>query len=117
MRRQATNALKNEFSERLTRRPHSAHPIALVLASGVQPTGVERCDGPIGQTLHHEGIRRGQSSPGFERIRSGEDDIARDEQPVEAAALGGRKDGAERVKMAMDVRNAKEQHRLRPSGP
>ena len=59
--------------------------------------------------MHGPGRR--QPAPGLERLGPGEDEVARDEELVEAPALGRGEHGAQRVEVAVDVGNAEEEHR------
>ena len=111
VRRQPADALEDELAQRVARHAHALDSLALVIAPRVEPGRVERGDGAVRQALHHDGARGGETAPRLERLGTGEDDVARDEELVEAPALGRREDRAERVEVAMNVGDAEEEHR------
>ena len=111
VRRQPTDSLQDEISERVARHPHALDPLALVVAARMEPGRIERRNGAVGQPLHHHRPRGGQPAPGLDGLGTREHEVPGDEELVKAPSLSGRQDGAERVEVAVDIGEAEEEHR------
>jgi hypothetical protein len=81
--------------------PPQAGPLEIAL--GAQRGGIEGRDRAIGNPLDHHSPRRHEATPGLERLGSGKDAVARDQELVKATALGAGEHRAERVEMTVDV--------------
>ncbi len=67
-------------------------------------------EGAVAYTLDREGAKLREPLPHADRIGPGEAEVPGDEHARVAAALGGGEDGTERVRVAVDVREAEKPH-------
>lgn len=110
VRGQATNPEQDYFTQRIARGPKSLEAHTLVIGSGLNGRRVKGGHRAIAQPLDHDGVGRRETTPRLQRLGAGKNDVARDQELVEAAPLCARKNGPQRVEMAVNVGDAKKEH-------
>ncbi len=114
--REAGEARQDELPQLAPDVGEAADPGALVVAAGVEGGGVDHGQGPVADALGADRARLHEAAPRLQRLGARKAEVARHEELVVPAALGGGEHGGERVGVAVDVRDAEEPHRARIEG-
>ncbi len=107
---QASEARQDQIPELGPDLGEAVEPGLLVIAARVDLAEIERRERAIPHALHAHGAGLGEAPPRLERLRSGEAEVARDEEVGVAAPLRRGEDRREGVGVAVDVRDTEDPH-------
>src|SRR5262245_20414879 len=112
VRREPSQSLEHELTDRAARFDKSPRHRLLgrIVGELLETHRVHRCERLVGDTLNANGLLSLKSPPGFEWFGAGEAKIARDQDPLITATLGGRQHGSKCRELAVDVAHAEEAH-------
>ncbi len=112
---EAPNPLEHQISQFTTNSLHTIEHQTLMVTTRVKGVWVEGGERLVGHSLDHDGARRGEAAPSFQRLWPRKHEIASDKELVKRTLLSRRKHSSESVQVSVDVRDAEEEHRgLKP---